>query len=375
MGKLFIKSSNGFHPLDESVYEEEDKFQEFLFENPSVMGITNDDGEPIRMIPIAREVPVVDEAGIAFSMDLVCLDHAGVVTIVEVKRHYDTRIRREVVGQIFDYASQLCYSGEVGALQQDFEMKYVSDDYDAKLKELLNIELSYDDYWRAVKTNLQARKVRLIIAADGIPDNLKRVIEFLNGLMDPTELLGVDLHKFSKGEMEVFSSEIIGRTEEAEVRKRASQPMKVWDRQSFLEDMEKRNGRAVRERTALLLEWCDSHGIRVTYGGKDGEAKAIPVVDLANDYHFLFAIITNGRFYFWFQYYRPPFKSAEWRQYLMDEFNPVLKEKLDMARMTGRPSFELSAYDDNGWAQVMERFERFLNEIRKTDVSETNSTK
>jgi len=51
-------------------------------------------------------------------------------------------------------------------------------------------------FWEQVKTNLQARKIRLIFVADQIPSELRRIIEFLNTQMDPAEVLAIEVRQF-----------------------------------------------------------------------------------------------------------------------------------------------------------------------------------
>jgi len=62
---------------------------------------------PSRFLLIDREQPIASEPGgpERWSLDHLFLDQDGMPTLVEVKRSTDTRIRREVVGQMFDYAA------------------------------------------------------------------------------------------------------------------------------------------------------------------------------------------------------------------------------------------------------------------------------
>jgi len=62
---------------------------------------------PRRFLLIDREQPIASEPGgpERWSLDHLFLDQDGMPTLVEVKRSTDTRIRREVVGQMFDYAA------------------------------------------------------------------------------------------------------------------------------------------------------------------------------------------------------------------------------------------------------------------------------
>jgi hypothetical protein len=56
---------------------------------------------------VSREVavPSEEDGHDRWSLDHLFLDNEAVPTLVEVKRRRDTRIRREVVGQMLDYAA------------------------------------------------------------------------------------------------------------------------------------------------------------------------------------------------------------------------------------------------------------------------------
>ncbi|HJN38727.1 MAG TPA: galactonate dehydratase, partial [Chloroflexota bacterium] len=86
----------------------EDRLQELLARYPDVLaGNQMSRAAPRRWVLVAREVAVPDAAESAgrWSLDHLFLDQDGIPTLVEVKRSVDTRIRREVVGQMLDYAA------------------------------------------------------------------------------------------------------------------------------------------------------------------------------------------------------------------------------------------------------------------------------
>ena len=53
-------------------------------------------------------IAISESSGSVFSLDLLFLDQDGILTLVEVKRSSDTRLRREVIGQILEYAANVC---------------------------------------------------------------------------------------------------------------------------------------------------------------------------------------------------------------------------------------------------------------------------
>jgi hypothetical protein len=70
-----------------------------------------------------------------------------------------------------------------------------------------------ESFWQKAKTNLQAGRVRLVFVADEIPLELRRVIEFLNGQMDPAEVLAVEVKQYiGEGKMKTLVPRLIGQT-------------------------------------------------------------------------------------------------------------------------------------------------------------------
>ncbi len=103
-----IKDDGELVELSEREYDSEDLLQGLLERYPNLLAGDQIDSEsPRRWLLIAREVGVPDqENGLdRWSIDHLFLDQDGTPTIVEVKRSTDTRIRREVVGQMLDYAA------------------------------------------------------------------------------------------------------------------------------------------------------------------------------------------------------------------------------------------------------------------------------
>jgi len=369
MGKIFIRNGDGYEPLTERVYSQEDKLQEFIFENPNILGLTNNEGKDLNLIPIAREVPVSDESGSTFYIDLVCLDSDGIVNIIEVKRCSDTRIRREVVGQIMDYSSQLCYTGDEKELRVAYESN-TPPEGEIEENTAPTEGMEYEEYWETVKTNLQAGKVRMIIASDGIPSNMKRIIEFLNSQMDTAELIGVDLHKFGLEDFEVLTTSVIGKTEESRAKKeRRTPPKRKWDRISFLNDIETKSGPQARSISEKLIQWCEKNNVRIWWGEGYTEASFITVYDkntadgVINN--MLFGVYSGGKFYFQFQYLRPPFDSPKWKETLMSRFNEIDHIDLKDSDMSRRPSFFLTSLDDTEWEDLLKSFNQFIEFIEE----------
>lgn len=205
-------------------YDSEEILQVLLKEHPDLLGSdqfgTRNDR---RWLLIEREAKIPDEEGDAnLSLDHLFVDQDGILTFVEVKRSSDTRIRREVVGQMLDYVSNAVTHMPAESIRARFEASQKTPD--EALQNVLGIDCSADAFWDTVKTNLSAGKIRMLFVADEIPPMLRRIILFLNEQMDRAEVLAVEVKQYVEkdGKRKILVPRVIGQVE----RKR-SEPEKM----------------------------------------------------------------------------------------------------------------------------------------------------
>ena len=145
---------------------------------------------PRRWALVKREqgVPDRDDSGSRWSVDHLFVDQDAVPTLVEVKRSTDTRIRREVVGQMLDYAANGVRYWPVDSLRAAFEATQVelgNDPVETVATLCEDRDVSVEEFFAAVGDNLRAGRIRMVFVADVIPDELMRITEFLNEQMTP----------------------------------------------------------------------------------------------------------------------------------------------------------------------------------------------
>lgn len=107
-GIFLIHNNERLVAMKEEPYASEDLLQRLLVDYPDLLaGDQMNAAKPRRWLLIKREAGVPGDAGGTdrWSIDHLFLDQDGIPTLIEVKRSSDTRIRREVVGQILDYAA------------------------------------------------------------------------------------------------------------------------------------------------------------------------------------------------------------------------------------------------------------------------------
>ena len=115
-----------------------------------------------------------------------------------------------------------------------------------------------------VETNLRAARLRLLFVADGIPDELARVVEFLNEQMPGIEVLAVEIKQFLGDSGQTLVPKVIGRTAATAVRSATSRSnSKQFNREEFLDRMPSPD---VREAANLLLKVSESRNASLYWG-------------------------------------------------------------------------------------------------------------
>jgi hypothetical protein len=350
---IYLRQGDEFIAMREAPYEAESLLQALLAEHPEVLaGDDSDDGQRAWLL-IRREAAVADEpdGGARWSLDHLFLDREGIPTLVEVKRSTDSRIRREVVGQMLDYAANAAVHWKVEALRAWFEAECDKRDQDAGavLAEAFEGIDDADAYWETVRTNLAARKLRLVFVADEIPSELKRVVEFLNGQMAGTEVLAIEVKQYvdAAGQRQTIVPRILGQTEAARQAKGRSESRR-WDRESVLAELELQRGRDEAAVGRRIFDWVDRRGDLRSYfgsGRKDGSFQA--GLDQPARL-FPFVLYTYGRVEIQFEYMRrrAPFDARELREELRRRLNSIDGVEIPLDATDKRPSIPLALMVD-----------------------------
>ncbi len=120
-GGIFLLDPAGeLTEMAETAFAAELDLQQLLAQHPNLLaGDQIDPGTPRRWLLVSREVGIPDQeqGSSRWALDHLFLDQDGVPTLVEVKRGSDPRTRREVVGQMLDYAANSVLYWTPDALQ------------------------------------------------------------------------------------------------------------------------------------------------------------------------------------------------------------------------------------------------------------------
>lgn len=347
-GIFLIGDRNELVELQSSSYGSEAMLQELLERHPNLLvGDQVDPESPRRWLLIDREAGVPDQLGGTdrWSLDHLFLDQDGIPTLVEVKRSSDSRIRREVVGQMLDYAANSIAYWPADRLRVLFEARSARNGRGAEdlLTEFLNPGVDPDSFWESVQLNLQAGKVRLVFVADEIPAELRRVIEFLSTQMSPAQVLGIEIKHYAGGSFRGLVPRVVGQTEHARQKRRAASgatPREQWDVSSFLDALQARRGEDEAATAQRIIKWAEDNGGTV-WGGL-GTSSGSLFYNFGSDTAKLypFSLWTYGKIEVLFQNLMrvPAFEDAAKRGELQRRLNRIEGVDIQDASLSRRPS-------------------------------------
>ena len=353
-----VDADETLHALERRAYASEDLLQTLLERYPDLLAGDQMEGdEPRRWALVSREIGVPGEGdgGNRWSLDHLFLDQDGVPTLVEVKRSTDTRIRREVVGQMLDYAANAVVYWPVERLVAAFEATCDAEGADASERVIALTRgaggggVEWDDYWQIVKTNLQAGRVRLVFVADVIPNELRRIVEFLNGQMDPAEVLAVEVRQYVGENLRTLVPRVVGQTAQAEQKRAVSRRQTVWDRDRFMEALAASSGPDDRRVAEALLQWAEGRGVRIYWGKGSTNGSFTPILDHDGEKHFTFAVWSHtGAVEVMFQYMKAPFDTEARKREILEQIKAIPGLELRHENVEARPSFPLGALSEPG---------------------------
>lgn len=364
---FLVDEDQGLISMTEQVYDSEALLQVLLADYPDLLASDQIGNEPRRWLLISREVSVPDREVNSFrrwSLDHLFLDQDGIPTLVEVKRSSDMRIRREVVGQMLDYAANAVAYWKLDEIRARFEAQCEDVDPGDVLEEELGIT-SASVFWQMVETNLRAGKIRLIFVADEIPNELRRIVEFLNEQMNPAEVLAIAIRQYVGQGLQTLVPTLYGHTAKAQGTKSKGDGQR-WTETTFFPELAARQSQQESNIAHKILEWAQSRGLRIWWGEGKRSGSFIPILDIDEQSHYPIAVWTNGGIEIQFQHLqnRSPFDSLELRGELLNKLNEIHGISLPDDSLSRRPSFPIKALtDDDCLAQFIAVLDWFIETV------------
>jgi hypothetical protein len=369
-GVFLIQDNDNLIEMEERPYPSEDHLQKLLAKYPNLLtGDQIDSESPRHWLLIQREaaLPSEENGTDRWSVDHLFLDQDAIPTLVEVKRSSDTRIRREVIGQMLDYAANAAVYWSVEDIKKKFERTCNDQKINPqeRLQEFIGPEEEQETFWANAERNLQESRIRMLFVADVIPPELRRVTEFLNKQMKPAEVLAIEIKQYIGQNAKTLVSRVIGQTAE----KKAATEKKQWDEASFFQSLTEKSGSEDAEVAGKILKWARDGMLKIKWGEGSVHGMFQPLIDHNGSIHHTISVWNYGKMQIEFAYSKrePPFDNEAKRQEFRERLNRIQNVSIPTDKIGGEPPIELSIFhDDAKLKQLLEILDWVIQEIKSS---------
>ncbi len=289
--KIMIRTNEKekWKKVPEHGYVKESDLQQILADSPDLIP-TGELGGGRKSIKVA-----VREAGLPGSgfTDIIGIDESGNITVVETKLAKNPEIKREVIGQILEYAAYLWqkpYEEFDEIIQKKTKGSHLLDLMGKVEKE--NEEWSAEDFREAVETNLKEGRFALFIVVDEINEELRRTIDYLNSKnFADLELYALELKYFEEKGLAVVLPQLYGA-----VRRTTSiRVIEEWDEQKFLTDAKSKLNKDEFVAVEKLFLFSKKYAPDAMGLGKGVVGSINPIFKKFSDGRAIFCLKSNGR--------------------------------------------------------------------------------
>jgi hypothetical protein len=188
---------------------DESWLQALLLAHPTLLPLDEIDPSFAPLVPICRELNTP-----AGPVDAVFVNPNGMLTLVECKLWRNPQARREVVGQILDYAKELSHWTYEDLQREVSRVLGRSGNVPYELVRQHDPALDEARFVDDVTRNLRTGRVLLLIVGDGIREGVENIVEFMqshSGLHFTLALTELAIHQL-EGSRRIIQSRILART-------------------------------------------------------------------------------------------------------------------------------------------------------------------
>jgi hypothetical protein len=333
--------------------------------------------DPRRWLMIKKEMPVPDPStgSDRWSIDFFIVDQDAVPTFVECKRFNDTRSRREIVGQMLEYAANGHYywTSDImrGYAEVTASKKGLSLDESLRALHTENEE-AVETFFSRIEENLREGQLRIVFFLDESPMELRSVVDFLNRQMERSEVLLVEARQYDLNGQRVVAPMLFGYTEQARQVKRSvtvntAGSRKKWDRSLFMAEA---NSRLTAQEAKIIDDLYDKFldiGFNISFGtGTNTGSFSIKAPDICP--RSFLTIWSNGNLALNFGW----ISGSDIAEKARDRFAELIREKSGMKVHEDYIKKYLS-YSMVEWApqvtNLIEVLKQILSEFRAEDTA------
>ncbi len=322
---LFRNKNKKWGKLAKISYKNEAQLQNEIYNDPSIL--------PLRDIDVSRKEICVflKEFGLPGSgnSDIIGLDPEGRIYIIETKLATNAEAKREVIGQIFEYAGFLW---KMSFEEFDQKVSKITSDHLVNLikKRIKDKDWSEEQFLSAVSTNLEKGNFSLIVAVDQMNEPLKRIVDYINlsGSFH-FELFALEIPYFTGQGLEVLTPRLYGVKPSQKTK--TAYGSKDWTEKEYFKVLRDRTNEEIHN---LIKNFYNkvktSKNFEVWFSGGEKEGYIKVGVKKGNEKIALLSLANVSASLIWIEI-KAPKKSLKNIDNLHKELFNELSEKVDLS--------------------------------------------
>jgi hypothetical protein len=301
------------------------------------------------------------------SIDLLAFTARGDIAIIECKLAKNTQAKREVIGQILDYAAHLwdlSYKDLDLAVQKRINQPladWVHDQSD-------DLEWNEEEFRNNVSSALEDGNFILTIVVNEINEELNQIIRYVNSAGKPAfSFAALEMRRFNHSKIEMLVPHVFGPTHSPQ---KPPIETRKWDEPSFFEILHQKD--PIAETVGRkILEWAVPRVSFIYWGEGKVTGAFVPILRHNDRGYQLFAVYTNGFVETYFPSYkrRPQFESTEKRLEILHRLNKIEGVSIPDDAIDRKPSIKLSLLaKPESLEKFLSVFSWMIDEIKREDA-------
>ena len=302
--------------VESNIYAAETELQELLATSPDVISMDEIRPGAGPLVAAVREFSL----SVGY-IDILAFTARGDIAIIECKLARNTQAKREVIGQILDYAACL-WDTSYEELDQSIQNMTNQSLADFVHGQVDGLPWDEELFRSNIRSTLSSGNFILTIAVNEINEELNKIVRYVNSAGSPAfSFAALEMRRFQKSKIEMLVPHVFGPAHT--VTKPKSETRK-WDELSLLQAIQQKDPGS-EDVARKIISWGKGHVTRVWYGEGATVGSFVPILNHKGRDHQLFALYTNGAveiYFYWYQY-KPPFESEEKRFEILERLNTL----------------------------------------------------
>lgn len=284
--------------MEPSGFEEEDRLQEYIHENPESIPLY-EVKEDINLLILAREFRT--NSG---RIDALAVDADGGLYIIETKL-YENHDKRTVIAQALDYGAGLWkHSGDFGGFRAQLD-QHAKDTWGCSVSEKLQNYFDLNDeglnnLMKTIEGNLDDGILKFVVLMDSLDERLKDLVLYVNQ-NSQFDVYAVEMKHYQHEEYEIMLPNIFGTEVKKNVGGSGSSNRKSWNEEKFFTDLKQETESNTKDEVRDLYDYFQKNADAIDWGSGKSRGSFIPRFYNVTDGQ-MFTIFSDGQIRIYFCY-------------------------------------------------------------------------